>query len=138
MIPRQMPYLRLGFSVAALLSPKVATTVFGGRPSQVTPVAKAWAAIFATREAALGAITLESDRLDPATRRKALLLNAAIDGIDTLSFLALVRRQRSLFPLLLVVPAGVVSVVAHVQAARELDGTSGAGSTQFENAYATA
>ena len=40
-----------------------------------------WARLFASREAALGAITLGASS-DPAARKRILLINAAVDGMD--------------------------------------------------------
>lgn len=138
LLTRKMPYVRFGYAATALLAPKVATLAIVGRPGEMTQTAVGWAALFASREAALGAVTLESERLDPAARKKALLLNAAVDGLDSLAFLALGLRRRSLLPLL-IVPVGVASAVAHVQAARQLTGAPGAnGRHAYENAYASA
>ncbi len=136
--PRKMAYLRLGYTVAALFTPKLATAAIGARPSQVTPAAMGWAAFFATREAALGVVTLESERLDVATRRKTLLLCAAVDGLDMLSVIALIRRQRSIVPLFMALPWGALSVIMHLRAAQQLKDTSGTAGATFENAYATA
>jgi hypothetical protein len=138
LLPRKMPYIRFGYAVTALLVPKVATLAILGRPGEMTPTAVGWAALFASREAALGAVTLESERLDPATRKKALLLNAAVDGLDSLAFLALGLRRRSILPLL-IVPVGVASAVAHIQAAQQVGKGPGAnGQRAYENAYASA
>jgi hypothetical protein len=138
-IPKQMAYVRIGYAVAAFFTPKLATAAIGGRPSQVTPAAMGWAGVFASREAAMGALTLGSEDLDPATRRKVLLLNAAIDAVDVVAIVALAKRQRSILPLLLAVPVGVLSVVAHVQAARPLAGAPSApGGGTPENVYVTA
>lgn len=136
-IPQKMPYVRLGYAVAALFTPKLAAAAILAKPKEMTPAAVSWAALTATREAALGVVTLEGRRLDPVTRRKVLLLNAAVDGVDSLVFLAHGLRRRSILPLL-AVPVGVLSAIAHVQAARELDGAPGATGTEFENAYVTA
>lgn len=138
LIPRKLPYARLGYAAAALFTPKLATVAIGAKPSEMTPAAMAWAALFASREAALGALTLESEHLDTAMRRKVLLANAAIDAIDTVAILALIRRQRSSLPLFLIVPAGVLSVISHIQAAQQLGATPGGTDATFENAYATA
>jgi hypothetical protein len=116
----------------------VATAAIGARPSEMTPAAMAWAAVFASREAALAALTLESERLDPALRRKVLLANAAIDAVDTVAIFALMRRQRSILPLFLVVPVGVLSVISHLQAAQQLSVPPGNAGTTYEKAYATA
>jgi hypothetical protein len=137
-IPKQIAYARLGYGAAALLTPKLAITAVGGKPSQMTPAAMAWAGAFASREAALGAMTLGSGDLDPATRRKVMLLNAAVDTVDAVVFIALAKRQRSILPLILALPAGVMSIVGHIQAARELSGAPDAAGTPYENAYATA
>jgi len=137
-LTRQMPYVRFGYAVTALVAPKVATLAVLGKPGEMTTTAVGWAALFASREAALGAVTLESERLDPATRRKALLLNAAVDGLDSLAFLALGLRRRKILPLL-IVPVGLASVVAHVRAAQEVGASPGAnGQHAYENAYASA
>src|SRR3954468_13542507 len=122
MLTRKMPYVRFGYAVASLLTPKVAAAAILAKPGEMTPAAVSWAALFATREAALGAITLESERLDPAIRKKVLLLNAAVDGIDSLAILALSLRRRSILPLMVLVPAGLFSAMAHVQAAQQVSG----------------
>lgn len=137
MLIRKFPYVRFGYAVAALFTPKLATAAILAKPSEMTPAAVSWAALFATREAALGAITLESERLDPATRRKVLLLNAAVDGVDAAAIFAFALRRRAI-PLLLLVPAGILSVMAHVQAAQELNDIPSPAGTSFEGAYATA
>lgn len=137
-IPRKMAYARLGYAAAALFTPKLATAAIGAKPGQVTPAAMGWAGVFASREAALGALTLGSEGLDPAERRKVLLLNAAVDAVDVVAILALVKRQRSILPLFLAVPAGVLSVIAHVQAAQQLSTAPGGTGASFEKAYATA
>jgi hypothetical protein len=138
-VPRTIAYARLGYAVGAMFTPKLVTASLGAKPSQMTPAAMAWAGVFATREAALAAVTLTSEQLDPATRRKVLLANAAIDAVDTVAILALVKRQRNILPLLLAVPAGVFSAYSHYQAARQLGAAAGAdGQRAYENAYATA
>ena len=115
-----MAYARFGYAAAALFTPRLATAALGAKPSQMTPAAMGWAGVFASREAALGALTLGSEDLDPATRRKVLMLNAAVDAVDVLAVVALMKRQRSILPLFVAVPAGVMSIIAHVQAARQL------------------
>ena len=138
-VPRKMAYARLGYAVAALFTPKLVTASLGAKPSQMTPAAMAWAGVFATREAALAVATLGSEGLDPATRRKVLLMNAAIDAVDTVAIFALVKRQRNILPLILAVPAGVFSAVAHFQAAQLVRAAAGAnGQGAYEDAYATA
>ena len=111
-IPQKMPYVRLGYAAMAPLTPKLAAVGIGAKPSGMTPAAMGWAGLFASREAALGALTLRSQGEGPAARRKVLLLNAAVDAVDTVAMLALARRQRSILPLLLA-PAGLLSAIAH-------------------------
>jgi hypothetical protein len=68
-----------------------------------------------------------------------LLLNAAVDAVDVAAIVALAKRQRSVLPLLVAVPVGVLSVVAHVQAAQQLGSApSPSGGASPENVYATA
>lgn len=137
-IPRQVAYLRLGYGAAALLSPKLATVAIGGRPSQVTPVAMGWARVFGTRDMAFGVLTLSSEDVPPATRRKILLLEAAVDAVDALAMIALARRQRSILPLLLAVPPGLASAAAHFLAAQQLSNAPVDTRARDENVYATA
>lgn len=138
-LTKQAAYARLGYAAAAFFTPRLATVAIGGRPSQVTPVAMGWAGVFASREAALGALSLGSEGVDAATRRKVLLLNAAVDAVDVAAIVALAKRQRSILPLLVALPVGVLSVVAHVQAAQQLAcAPSPSGGTSPENVYTTA
>jgi hypothetical protein len=134
--PRMIAYARIGFAAAALFKPKVATVLIGGKPSQLTPMALAWAGGFASREAALGALTLGSEGLDTATRRKVLLVNAAVDTLDSLSFLVLAKRQRSLLPLLIGAPGSVLAAYSNFQAAQQLAATPDAAPAEL--AYARA
>lgn len=138
--PRKMAYARLGYAVAALFTPRLATASLGAKPSQMTPAAVAWARVFATREAALAIASIGSEQIDPAIRRKVLLMNAAVDAVDSVALLALVKRQRNILPLILAVPAGVFSAVAHFQAARQLSAASAGANGQgaYQDAYATA
>ena len=136
--PRMIAGARIGFAAAALFKPKMATVMIGGKPSQLTPMALGWAGAFASREAALGAVTLASEKIDPATRRKVLLLNAAVDALDTLSFLVLAKRQRSLMPLLVGAPGAVFSAYTHFQAAQQLAATPGGAANSYEPTYARA
>lgn len=136
--PRMLACARIGYAAAALFTPKVATVLIGAKPSQLTPTATGWAAVFASREAALGALTLASEDVDPATRRKVLLLNAAVDTLDSLSLLVLAKRQRSLWPLLVGAPAAVFAAYTHFQAARQLAAGPGGAGASYEPSYATA
>jgi hypothetical protein len=111
---------RIGYAAAALVAPKVATVMIGGKPSQLTPTALAWAGAFASREAALGAATLATEDADPATRSKVLWLNAAVDTMDSLAFLAFAKRQRSLLPLLIGASGAVFAAYTHFQAAQQV------------------
>jgi len=138
LVPRQVAYARFGYAAAALFTPRLAAAAMGAKPSQMTPAAMGWAGVFASREAALGALTLGSEDLDPATRRKVLLLNAAVDAVDVVAIAALMKRQRSILPLFVAVPAGVMSIIAHVQAARQLSAAPGGAGAPYESAYATA
>lgn len=119
--PRHVAYARFGYAAAAFFTPRVATVALGGRPGQVTPAAMGWAGVFASREAALGALSLGTEGCDPGGRRKALLLNAAVDAVDAVAVVALARRQRSILPLIVALPAGLLSVAVHLQAARQLN-----------------
>jgi hypothetical protein len=129
---------RIAYAAAALFTPKLATVMIGGKPSQLSPTGLAWAGAFASREAALGALTLASEETDAATRRKVLLLNAAVDTIDCLSFLAFAKRQRSLWPLLIGAPGAVFAAYTHFQAAQQLAAGPPGAATAAETAYATA
>jgi len=79
-----------------------------------------------------------SEDADPATRRKVLLLNAAVDTLDTLSFVVLAKRSRSLMPLLLGAPGAVFSAYAHYQAAQQITASPGPAAAPYERKYATA
>ena len=138
-LPKKMAFARLGYAVGSLLAPKLVTASLGAKPSQMTPAAMAWAGVFASRAAALGLATLSSEEFEPALRRKVLLMNAAIDAVDTVAIVALAKRQRNILPLVLVGPIGAISVYAHLQAARQVSSAPGAnGQHSYENAYATA
>jgi hypothetical protein len=129
---------RIGYAAAALFTPRVATVLIGGKPSQLTPTALAWAGAFASREAALGVVTLASEDADPSTRRKVLLMNAAVDTIDSLSFLVFAKRQRSLLPLLIGAPGAVFAAYTHFQAAQQLAETPASAASPTERSYASA
>lgn len=131
--PRMIAMARLGYAAAALFTPKLATVMIGARPSQLTPAALAWASAFATREAAVGAVTLATEHCDPSARRKVLLMNAAVDAVDTLSLLALAKHSRSVLPLLTGAPAAAVSALIHIQAARET--TAPGAPSPYQSAY---
>lgn len=137
-LPRMIACTRLAYAAAAMFSPKSATLMIGGKRSQLTPMAMAWAGAFAAREAALAVFTLGSEDADTATRRKVLLLNAAVDTLDSLSFVVLAKRSRSLMPLLLGAPGAVFSAYSHFQAAQQLSAGGGSVATPSEPAYATA
>jgi len=136
--PRMLALARLSYAGAAMFTPGAATLMIGGKRSQLTPMAMGWAGAFAAREAALAAFTLGSEDVDPATRRKVLLLNAAVDALDSVSFVVLAKRSRSLMPLLLGAPGAVFSAYTHFQAAQELAASSGGAGTSREPSYATA
>lgn len=119
-LPHQVAMARIGFAAQAFLTPKLATPFVGAKRNEMTPSAMAWAGLFASREAALGAFTLASEGQDPESRRKVLLLNAFVDALDVASALFLSRRQRSIKPLLVLAPLAALSVVAHLQAAQQL------------------
>ena len=135
-LPRMIACTRLAYAATALFTPKTATMMIGGRRSDLTPMAMGWAGAFAAREAALAAFTLGSENVDPASRRKVLLLNAAVDTLDSLSFLILAKRQRSLMPVLLGAPGAVFSAYSHFRAAQEISATPGP--TAYEPVYASA
>jgi hypothetical protein len=129
---------RLAYAAAAMFTPKTATLMIGGKRRDLTPMAMGWAGAFAAREAALAAFTLGSEHADPVTRRKVLLLNAVVDTLDSLSFVVLAKRSRSLMPLLLGAPGAVFSAYSHYQAAQQLSATGGTAATPAEPSYATA
>lgn len=116
--PRTIAYARFGYAAASLFTPKLAAVSFGVKRSEMTPAAVAWAAVFASREAALGALSLMSERHDPQARRSALYLNAAVDTVDALSLLALARWHKQRRPLLVALPAALASIAVHLNAAR--------------------
>lgn len=136
-LTRKIAYLRLGYGIGAYLSPKAVTMAIGGRPSQVTPVAKGWARVFGTRDAALGVITLGSEDLAPAVRRKLLLVQAAVDAVDAVAMVALAKRQGSKLPLLLAVPAGTAVVAVQVLAAQQLGAAPAGPAATQEPVFAT-
>jgi hypothetical protein len=135
-LPRMIACTRLVYAAAAMFTPKTATLMIGGRRSDLTPIAMGWAGAFAAREAALAAFTLGSEEVDPAARRKVLLLNAAVDTLDSLSFLVLAKRQRSLMPILLGAPGAAFSAYSHYRAAREISAAPGLAA--YEPVYASA
>lgn len=113
---RNSAYARFGYGALSLLTPRLAAAALGVKPGEMTPAAKTWAAVFASREAVVGALSLASERYDPPARRNALYLVAAIDVIDILSLAALARRHRQPFLLLMAVPAAALDLVIHLQA----------------------
>lgn len=129
-VPRIVAIGRIGFAGMALLTPKAATALIGGKPSQMNPMAMGWASGFASREAVVGALTLASEKADPATRRKVLLTNAFVDAMDTVSFVVLAKRNRTLLPIILAAPASVYSCISHLRLAQQLPaGTANGGAT---------
>ena len=136
--PRAVAYLRLGYGAVAFLTPKVATVAIGGRPSQMTPAAMGWAAVFGTRDMALGVLTLGTENCDPGGRRKALLLAGAVDTTDAVAMVMLARRTRSIFPLLLGAAPALASGVVHILAARQLSGAPTEADVRDTSVYATA
>ena len=136
-LPRMIACTRLAYAATAMFTPKTATLMVGGRRSDLTPMAMGWAGAFAAREAALATFTLASEDADPATRRKVLLLNAAVDTLDSVSFLVLAKRQRSLMPLILGAPGAVFSAYSHFRAAQEISAAAGSGAP-YEPVYASA
>jgi hypothetical protein len=137
-LTRKVAYLRIGYGIGAFLSPKAVTVAIGGRPSQVTPVAKGFARVFGTRDTALGVITLGSEDLDPAVRRKLLLVQAAVDAADGVAMVALAKRQGSRLPLLMAVPAGIAVVAVQILAAQQLGAAPATPVAAQEPAFATA
>ena len=135
-LPRMIACTRLVYAATAMFTPKTATMMIGGRRSDLTPMAMGWAGAFAAREAALAAFTLGSEEVDPATRRKVLLLNAAVDTLDSVSFLVLAKRQRSLMPILLGASGAVFSAYSHYRAAQEI--SAAPGPAAYEPVYASA
>jgi hypothetical protein len=129
---------RLAFAASAMFTPRTATVMIGGKRSQLTPMALGWAGAFAAREAALATFTLGSEDADPATRRKVLLLNAAVDTLDSLSFVVLAKRSRSLMPLILGAPGAVFSAYTHFQAAQQITASTGTAAASYEPNYANA
>lgn len=118
-LPGNVARLRLAFAATTLLAPKAAACAIGVRPRDVNPAGAVWARLFATREAALGAVTLGAGS-DPALRKRILLMNAAVDGIDALAAALVARKTRSLLLLLLVVPGALASSVGHLLAAQQV------------------
>ena len=116
--PRRVAYARFGYAAAALLTPRLAAAALGVRRSEMTPAAVAWAAVFASREAALGALSLAGERHGDPARRDAWRINAAVDALDVVSLLALARWRNQRRPLLVALPAAVASVAIHVRAIR--------------------
>ena len=78
-----------------------------------------WARLFASREAALGAITLGAAS-DAAARKRILLINAAVDGMDALMATLVARKTHSLRLFAFLVPGAVVSSVGHFLAAQQV------------------
>ena len=114
---RTIGYARFGYAAVSLFAPRTAARALGVKADEMTPAAIAWAAVFASREAMLGALSLSSQRGDATARRNALYLNIAVDAADALSLLALARRHGQKRPLLVALPAALASVVIHLQAA---------------------
>jgi hypothetical protein len=119
-LPRTIAYARFGYAALSLFAPKAAASALGVKRREMTPAAIAWASVFASREAALGAFSLISENLDTKGRRRTLLLNAAVDTVDSLALIALARRHRQFLPLFVALPPGLFSALAHIQAAREV------------------
>lgn len=120
LLPRQVAYARFVYAALSLFTPRLAASTLGVATSEMTPAAVTWAAVFASREAALGALSLTSEGSEPTARRKALYLNVAVDAIDALSLLALARRHRQTRPLIVAVPAALTSTIIHLQAAQRI------------------
>lgn len=119
-IPKTVAFARVGFAAMALLAPRLATQLIGAKIGEETPAAAGWAGLFASREAALGVLTLASEHSDTGSRRKVLLLNVAVETVDVLTVLTFVRRHRSIRPLFTLVPGGVVSALSHYNEAMKL------------------
>lgn len=103
----------------SLFAPRTAARALGVKAGEMTPAAITWAAVFASREAMLGALSLASERGDANGRRNVLYLNIAVDAADALSLLALARRHDQKRPLLVALPAAVASMAIHLQAVRQ-------------------
>ncbi|MGH7536465.1 MAG: hypothetical protein ACREMG_12930 [Gemmatimonadales bacterium] len=138
-MPKSVALARIGYAAMALATPKLASPFIGAKVGEVTPAAMGWAGYFASREAALGVLTLASEGCDSTSRRKVLLLNAAVDALDAVTAVLLTRRSRSIRPLLVALPAALMSVAAHVQEAQKLRyGMNGSGTPgSLAGAYAT-
>lgn len=118
-LPQNVAKLRLVYAAGTLLTPKAMSVAVGLRRREANTAAGMWARLFASREAALGAITLGAVS-DPAARKRILLVNAAVDGLDALTATLVARRTRSLRLFAFAVPGAVVSSVGHFLAAQQI------------------
>ncbi|HVW35550.1 MAG TPA: hypothetical protein VHL53_23665 [Acidimicrobiia bacterium] len=122
--PRRVAYARFGYAALALFTPRLAASSFGVRRSEMTPAAAAWAAVFASREAALGALSLSGQCRGGDACADAWRINAAVDALDAVILVALARWRGQRRPLLVALPAAVASVAIHLRAVRRLPGAS--------------
>jgi hypothetical protein len=118
-LPHNVAKLRLAFAAGTLLTPKAMSVAVGLRPREANMTAGMWARLFASREAALGAMTLGAGS-DAAARKRILLINAAVDGVDAVMATLVARKTRSLRLFALAVPGAVASSVGHFLAAQQL------------------
>ena len=114
-----MARIRLAYAAGTLLTPKAMSVALGLRPREANVTAGMWARLFASREAALGAMTLGAGS-DPGARKRILLINAAVDGVDALTATLVARKTRSLRLFAFAVPGAVASSVAHFLAAQQV------------------
>ena len=118
-LPQSVAKIRLAFAAGTLLTPKAMSAVIGLRPREGNMTAGMWARLFASREAALGALTLGASS-EPEARKRILLINAAVDGMDALAATLVARKTRSLRLFALLVPGAVASSVGHFLAAQQV------------------
>lgn len=117
-VPRYVAYLRFVFAAGALTAPKLGAAVMGVKPSSVSRDAEPWIRFVGSRGFALAAMTIETERVDPALYRKVLLLNAATDAVDILGVALFARHQKAMLRFGLTV--GTLSVAAHVREAQRV------------------
>jgi hypothetical protein len=112
-------WARLAFAASCVLAPSAAAISIGERPGELTPAALSFAGLVGTRSATLGILDISAASLEPAVRRKVLLLLATVDGIDVLTALLRANRIQRLAPALAAAPLGLWSVYLHTAAALE-------------------
>jgi hypothetical protein len=118
-LPQNVAKLRLAYAAGTLLTPKAMSVAVGLRRREANMAAGMWARLFASREAALGVITLGATS-DPVARKRILLINAAVDGLDALTATLVARKTRSLRLFAFAVPGALASSVGHFLAAQQV------------------